>query len=53
MPQGMVDSMGQQQVIQNGQVEMAKAASIIAQIVATNSMNGTTEKQEDKPNAHT
>lgn len=52
IPKGMVDSMQQQQMIQNGQAEFAKVAGVFAQIVNPATVSEQPKQQEDKPDAH-
>lgn len=53
IPKGMIDAMQQQQMIQTGQVEWAKAAGMFAQMMNANSAFQQPKQQEDKPHAHT
>lgn len=53
IPKGMIDAMQQQQMIQIGQVEWAKAAGMFAQMMNANSAFQQPKQQEDKPDAHT
>lgn len=51
IPKGMIDAMQQQQTIQTGQVEWAKAAGMFAQMMNANSAFQQPKQQEDKPHA--
>ncbi len=50
IPKGMVDTMEQQQMIQQGQVKLAKVAGLFAQMMNANSVQQS-QQQEDKPHA--
>lgn len=51
IPKGMIDAMQQQQMIQTGQVEWAKAAGMFAQMMNASSAFQQQEQQEDNPHA--
>jgi hypothetical protein len=53
IPKGMVDAMNQQQLIQNGQAELAKVAATLLQWVNANAVLQHPQQQEDKPDANT
>ncbi len=48
IPKGMADAMQQQQVIQTGQVELAKAAGIFAQMIDANVAGQQSERRQVK-----
>ena len=52
IPQGMVDSMGQQKEMQNGQVELAKAATVIAQVITANSIKSNSDETGGNTDSH-
>jgi hypothetical protein len=53
VPDGMLNSMQQQQTIQNGQAEFAKVAAALLQWVNANVASQNSQQQEDKPDANT
>lgn len=52
IPTGMIDAMNQQQQIQNGQVEWAKAVGTILQMMSSNSPQTQSQQEEAKANNH-
>ena len=52
IPKGMMDAMDQQQIIQNGQAELAKIADAFAQMINTGAANQAPNRQEDNPHAN-
>jgi hypothetical protein len=53
VPDWMLNAMQQQQTIQNGQEELAKAMAMLLQLMMTNAASQNSQQQEDKPDANT